>query len=105
MRLHGNVISVGDPIFSRNWDLSNGVNKLVTLSGSSGVYEGFVNTTSAGTLAAIDETGANNTTIGATSSGSDPFDGTISEIIIYDTDQSDDREKIESNINNHYNIF
>ena len=105
VRVLGNVISVGDPIFSRNWDLSNGVNKLVTLSGSSGVYEGFVNTTSAGTLAAIDETGANNTTIGATSSGSDPFDGTISEIIIYDTDQSDDREKIESNINNHYNIF
>lgn len=33
------------------------------------------------------------------------FDGRIQEIIIYDSDQSSNRFKIESNINNHYGIY
>ena len=33
------------------------------------------------------------------------FDGTIQEIIAYDSDQSDNRFKIESNINNYYSLY
>ena len=34
-----------------------------------------------------------------------PFNGTMSEVIIYFTDQSDNREAIEANINNQYDIY
>ena len=48
------------------------------------------------------------TRIGADKAGSGvngEYDGTIQEIIIYDSDQSSNRTGIESNINNHYGIY
>ena len=45
--------------------------------------------------------GANN---GDSQSGSNPFDGKIQEIIIYETDQSSNRTDLETNIMNHYSI-
>jgi hypothetical protein len=42
--------------------------------------------------------------IGAANGGS-RWDGTINEIIIYDSDQSASRVGIEANINDHYNIY
>jgi hypothetical protein len=41
---------------------------------------------------------------GGTSDGT-RLDGTIQEIIIYNSDQSDNRTAIETNINNHYDIY
>lgn len=43
--------------------------------------------------------------IGAVSDGTLPYNGSIEEIIIYNSDQSNNRFKIESNINNHYTIY
>jgi len=43
--------------------------------------------------------------IGAVSDGNLPYNGSIEEIIIYNSDQSSNRFKIESNINNHYTIY
>ena len=44
-------------------------------------------------------------TIGSGLSGSNPFDGAIAEVIIYKSDQSSNRVAIETNINDHYNIY
>ena len=43
--------------------------------------------------------------IGATTTGTLPFDGKIKEIIVYNSDQSANRTGIETNINNHYDIY
>jgi hypothetical protein len=43
--------------------------------------------------------------IGATNATTSEFDGSINEIIIYDSDQSANREAIENNINNQYDIY
>jgi hypothetical protein len=45
--------------------------------------------------------GANN---GDSQASSNPFDGKIQEIIIYETDQSSNRTALETNIMNHYSI-
>ncbi len=44
-------------------------------------------------------------TIGKPNSNNNSVNGTISEIIIYNSDQSSNREAIETNINNHYDIY
>jgi hypothetical protein len=43
--------------------------------------------------------------IGSQTSASRFFDGSIEELIIYKSDQSDNRFKIESNINNYYGLY
>lgn len=44
--------------------------------------------------------------IGARNDGAEHFlDGTIQELILYPSDQSTNREAIETNINNHYTIY
>jgi hypothetical protein len=42
---------------------------------------------------------------GTVGSGSAKFDGSIEEVIVYDSDQSANRFKIESNINNYYGLY
>jgi hypothetical protein len=42
---------------------------------------------------------------GTAGSGSAKFDGSIEEVIVYDSDQSNNRFKIESNINNYYGLY
>ena len=44
-------------------------------------------------------------TIGNDSDGEREFNGKIAEIIIYNSDQSANREAIETNINNQYDIY
>ena len=103
--LRGNSFWSGDPSVSANWTLGNNISRLVTLSGTSGVYEGFVDGVSAGSLSATDETSANGSAIGAAVNGGSPWKGFISEIIIYDSDQSSNQSAIETNINNYYDIY
>ena len=79
----------GGSLFSTNAIYLNG-NTVTKTSGT----DGTVNTDPIGDFK-----------IASLPSGSSTYVGAISEIIIYDSDQSDDREKIESNINNHYNVF
>jgi hypothetical protein len=43
--------------------------------------------------------------IGANAGSLDYLSGTINEVIIYDSDQSDNRVGIETNINDHYDIY
>ena len=43
--------------------------------------------------------------IGGHTSTDAPWDGTISELIYYNSDQTDNRFKIESNINNYYGLY
>jgi len=42
---------------------------------------------------------------GTAGSGSAKFDGSIEEVIVYDSDQTNNRFKIESNINNYYGLY
>jgi hypothetical protein len=48
---------------------------------------------------------SSNTSSSLVEFGSNGFDGTIREIIIYPSDQSANRVAIETNINDHYNIY
>jgi len=43
--------------------------------------------------------------IGISRTGTSPLNGSIKELIIYDSDQSDNRTAIEANINNQYDIY
>jgi hypothetical protein len=48
---------------------------------------------------------SSNTSSSLVEFGSNAFDGTIREIIVYTSDQSANRTAIETNINDHYNIY
>jgi hypothetical protein len=48
---------------------------------------------------------SSNTSSSLVEFGSNGFDGTIREIIVYTSDQSANRTAIETNINDHYNIY
>ena len=76
-------------------DLSNGSSKF-RLDGS------LVNTLSAGMNS---EDGGGTLGIGNGSSGTAGLDGSIKEVIIYNSDQSANRPAIEANINNQYSIY
>ena len=78
-----------------SFDLSNGSSKF-HLDGS------LVNTFSTNMNS---EDGGSRLNIGNNASGAAPLDGSIKEIIIYNSDQTDNREAIEDNINNQYDIY
>ena len=78
-----------------SFDLSNGSSKF-HLDGS------LVNTFS---TSMNSEDGGAALNIGNNASGVSPLDGSIKEIIIYNSDQSANRAAIEDNINAHYNIY
>jgi hypothetical protein len=75
-------------------------------SGNSMWLDGNSVTRTSGIDGAID-TGSNGIIIGAFYPGGTvlPFDGTISEIIFYKSDQSANRTEIEGNINAYYGIY
>ena len=50
-------------------------------------------------------TNNSNNAIGAFGEHSNRWDGNIQEVVIYASDQSAQRPNIETNINNHYNIY
>ena len=78
-----------------SFDLSNGSSKF-HLDGS------LVNTFS---TSMNSEDGGAALNIGNNASGVSPLDGSIKEIIIYNSDQSANRAAIEDNINNQYDIY
>ena len=78
-----------------SFDLSNGSSKF-HLDGS------LVNTFS---TSMNSEDGGAALNIGNNASGVSPLDGSIKEIIIYNSDQSANSAAIEDNINAHYNIY
>ena len=78
---------------------------------SNGVGTFYVNGSSADTLAFSSNGSTSNTTSDSVSigrfatTGGAAFNGQISELIIYNADNSSSRVAIESNINNYYNIY
>jgi len=83
---------------------TNDVNTIVSLTGSGGTYDGFKNGADVNDTETTASTGAGAFTLGASSTGLSPVDGTLKEFIIYDSDQSDNRPAIETNIANQYGI-
>ena len=83
---------------------TNDVNTIVSLTGSGGTYDGFKNGADVNDTETTASTGAGAFTLGASSTGLSPVDGTLKEFIIYDSDQSTKRRAIEENIANHYDI-
>jgi hypothetical protein len=83
-----------DQVQLLSFDLSNGSSKF-HLDGS------LVNTFSANMNS---EDGGSPLNIGNSPSGAVPLEGSIKEIIIYNSDQSDNRTAIEANIGDHYDI-
>ena len=77
-----------------SFDLSSGSSKF-RLDGS--LISTFTTTMSSEDLGGVLQVGGNNT-------GSSAFDGTIDEIIIYNSDQSDNRTALEANIGEVYGI-
>jgi hypothetical protein len=71
--------------------------------------ESYVNSASNGSrvfqTAGLADTNTNFFTIGSTATPDLFFNGTIKEIIMYESDQSANRTAIESNINSFYNIY
>ena len=78
---------------------------LLTQTYNSTTIEAYVDGGSVGT----DDQGyiasGTNLTIGSSGDGGARFNGSISEIVIYNSDQSSNRAAIETNINNHYDIY
>ena len=114
--------SDGSLLYLGNGDFRYLVNSQVTvgeLTTTTEVLVSVINNSSNGKIArnAVQSTsatgGALNVTtaprIGATSYAAAPssnhYDGTIKEIVVYNSDQSDNRFKIESNINNYYGLY
>ena len=77
---------------------------LFTSIAGSSIAEGFLDGTSKGSVSSVDGISRLNTGgIGAINS-STRWDGTIQEVIIYDSDQSDNRTALEANIGETYSI-
>jgi hypothetical protein len=83
---------------------TNDVNTIVSLTGSGGTYDGFKNGADVNDTETTASTGAGAFTLGASSTGLSPVDGTLKEFIIYDSDQSANRTAIEANVANQYGI-
>ena len=95
----------GASIDSINLGTPDENNHLFTATAGSTTAEGFIDGLSKGTQPSTSNALSDQSFIGAhTSSISYPLNGSISEIIIYDSDQSSNREAIEANMANRYNI-
>ena len=93
-----NVVSVGDNTFTSTSQ------SLLSYIASSSAAKMFVDSTEETDTVEARTSGPNNR-IGARGDDDKFFNGDISEIILFDSDQTNNRFKIESNINNHYTIY
>jgi hypothetical protein len=89
-------------------DVNGLTTALITASTITSFYNGGNETSGTNNQGAI--TPNRTLTIGGSETGGTPtvtrfFNGGVSEIILYSTDQSSNRFKIESNINNYYSIY
>jgi hypothetical protein len=73
----------------------DGTNSSLSLNGNT---SNFTNTVGADSINSL-------STIGFSIGSGNYYDGTMQEFIIYNTDQSANREAIETNINNQYDIY
>jgi hypothetical protein len=74
------------------------------IAGSS-TAEGFIDGTSGGTVSSVDLYSQQASGGIGSINSTTHWNGTISEIIIYNSDQSSNRAAIEANINNQYDIY
>jgi hypothetical protein len=93
-----NLVSVGDNTFTSTSQ------SLLSYIASSSAAKMFVDSTEETDSVAARTSGPNNR-IGARGDDDKFFNGDISEVILFDSDQTNNRFKIESNINNHYTIY
>ena len=92
------VVQVGDNTFTSTSQ------SLLGYIASSTAAKLFVDSTEETATVESRTSGANNR-IGARGNDAKFFNGDISEVILFDSDQTNNRFKIESNINNHYTIY
>ena len=92
------VVHVGDNAFTSTSQ------SLLGYIASSTAAKMFVDSTEKTVEVESRTSGANNR-IGARGNDEKFFNGDISEVILYDSDQTNNRFKIESNINNYYTIY
>jgi len=79
---------------------------LFTTIGGSSTSKGFADAVEGGSVSSASANPTNTTGgIGMHTGSSSPFDGSVKEAIFYNSDQSDNRFKIESNINNYYGLY
>ena len=105
MYLRHNVITIGDPASNTSGSTTNGVTAIHTITATSGgLFTIFQNGTSIGTTNYTTDVGGGDSHIGSGNNGSAEFDGVVSELIVYHTDQSANRLAIEANIKNQYDI-
>ena len=93
-----NVVEVGDNTFTSTSQ------SLLGYIASSSAAKMFIDSTEETDTVQSRTSGVNNL-IGARGDGNKLFNGDISEVILFDSDQTNNRFKIESNINNHYTIY
>jgi len=84
-----------DQVQLLSFDLSNGSSKFHLDGSLVNTFSTSMNSEDAGSLL----------NIGNSTSGTVPLEGSIKEIIIYNSDQSANRAAIEANINNQYDIY
>ena len=73
---------------------------------SANTLDGFKNSFNENANTSVTSTACTGTlNIGVSRSSNEYLDGTVKELIIYKSDQTDNRFKIESNINNHYGLY
>ena len=94
-----------DPIIGFSTGAIGTAQTLISINGDGSNAEIWRDGTSKATDAYSGFTPANvNFTIGIDASGDREFNGNIAEVIIYNSDQSDNRTAIEANIGDHYGI-
>jgi hypothetical protein len=94
-----------DPIVGFSTGAIGTAQTLISINGDGSNAEIWRDGTSKATDAYSGFTPANvNFTIGIDASGDREFNGNIAEVIIYNSDQSDNRTAIEANIGDHYDI-
>ena len=93
-----NVVEVGDNTFTSTSQ------SLLSYIASSSAAKMFVDSTEETDTVEARTSGPNNR-IGARGDDDKFFNGDISEVILFNSDQTNNRFKIESNINNHYTIY
>lgn len=105
MYLRHNVITIGNPASNTSGSTTNDVTAIHTITATSGgLFTIFQNGTSIGTTNYTTDVGGGDSHIGSGNNGSAEFDGVVSELIVYHTDQSANRLAIEANIKNQYDI-
>ena len=100
-----NTVHIGHPVNTINAGMSVDVRAIQTITGTSGgLFTYFKDGSSVGTANYTGDVNGGDSWIGSGNNGTSEFNGIINEIIVYDTDQTDNRTTIEANIGEYYSI-